>query len=100
MLGGTFIAITALGLAAGRRRAGASPRRALAWMTAAFGLGQIIGPVVAGYLADWTGDFFVASVTAALVLVAAAWIAFGARSMPVIAVSQPARPTSGPDHAV
>lgn len=100
LLGGTFIAITALGLAAGRRRAGASPRRALAWMTAAFGLGQIIGPVVAGYLADWTGDFFVASVTAALVLVAAAWIAFGARSMPVIAVSQPARPTSGPDHAV
>ena len=78
LLGGTFIAATALGLTAGRRLAGAAPRRALALMTAAFGTGQVVGPVVAGYLADWTGDFFAASACAAVILLAAAAIALGA----------------------
>lgn len=74
LLGGTFIAATALGLVAGRRLAGDAPRRVLALMTAAFGTGQIIGPVVAGYLADWTGDFLAASACAAAVLLLAAAI--------------------------
>lgn len=80
LLGGTFIAATSLGLAAGRRLAEAAPRRALALMTAAFGVGQIVGPIVAGVLADWTGDFFAASVVAAAVLVASAIVALAARS--------------------
>lgn len=79
LLGGTFIAVTSLGLSLGRQLAGAAPRRALALMTAAFGLGQVIGPVVAGRLADWTGDFTAASVVAAATLVAAALVALAAR---------------------
>jgi predicted MFS family arabinose efflux permease len=79
LLGGTFIAATALGLAAGRRLASAAPRRMLALMTAAFGIGQIIGPIVAGYLADWTGDFLAASVVAAAMLLVAAAVALPAR---------------------
>ncbi len=74
LLGGTFISATALGLVAGRRLAGEAPRRVLALMTAAFGTGQIIGPIVAGYLADWTGDFLAASACAAAVLLLAAAI--------------------------
>jgi predicted MFS family arabinose efflux permease len=69
LLGGTVFAITALGLQAGRALAPQSPRRVLAVMTAAFGVGQILGPIAAGYVAEWTGDFVLASMAAALVLV-------------------------------
>jgi len=78
LLGGTFVAITALGLQMARQLAGDSPRRALALMTAAFGTGQIIGPLVAGWLADASGSYFYASVIASLCLVASGWLAWDA----------------------
>jgi MFS family permease len=80
LLGGTFVAITALGLQAGRMLAGPSPRKALAIMTAAFGTGQIVGPVVAGLVADHTGGFFWPSMLAALALVVSAGLAMVSRA--------------------
>ncbi|TJX60670.1 MAG: YbfB/YjiJ family MFS transporter, partial [Mesorhizobium sp.] len=59
----------ALGLQAARQQAPKSPRRIFALMTASFGLGQIIGPIAAGLLAQASGDFFLASIVAAAVLV-------------------------------
>jgi predicted MFS family arabinose efflux permease len=64
-LGGTFMGITALGLMAARTLSSGDSRRVLAMMTAAFGLGQIIGPVVAGYAFDLTGSFLLPSMAAA-----------------------------------
>ncbi len=72
LLGGTFMGMTALGLVGARQMAGGDPRRVLALMTAAFGLGQIIGPVFAGMLHDATGSFLGASLTAAGALILAA----------------------------
>jgi predicted MFS family arabinose efflux permease len=82
LLGGTFIAITSAGLQAGRLLAGRSPRRVFALMTASFGLGQIIGPVAAGYAADWSGGFLLPSLGAAGVLLLAAALALTAKAQP------------------
>lgn len=69
LFGATFLAITAYGLQIGRRLSPDSPRRILALMTASFGVGQIIGPVVAGWIAQVTGNFVLPTIIAAVVLV-------------------------------
>ena len=72
LLGGTFMGITALGLIHARDLAAGDPRRLLALMTAAFGLGQMIGPTFAGVVHDRGGDFTAPSLAAAAALVVAA----------------------------
>lgn len=72
LLGGTFMGITALGLIEARRLTSGDPRRILALMTAAFGLGQIVGPSFAGVLFDISGSFLLPSMAAAGALLVAA----------------------------
>jgi predicted MFS family arabinose efflux permease len=81
LVGGTFMGLTALGLVRGRELAqeasnGRDPRRVMAAMTGAFGVGQIIGPALAGVLSDALGGFAVPSTAAAGALVLAAWLAW------------------------
>ena len=71
LLGATFMGITALGLAEARRSS-SNPGRAVAVMTAAFGVGQIVGPTFAGTLFEATGSLALPSVIAAGALVVAA----------------------------
>jgi MFS family permease len=75
LLGGTFMGLTALGLIAARDLAPADPRRWVGILTSAFGLGQIVGPVVAGYGFDLTGSFFLPSMLAVAALCVAAVLA-------------------------
>jgi predicted MFS family arabinose efflux permease len=75
LLGGTFMGITALGLVRARCLSSGDPRRTLAVMTAAFGLGQIVGPAFAGVIYDATGTFLVPSLAAASALLAGALLA-------------------------
>lgn len=79
LLGGTFMGITALGLMAARAVSGDESRRALAVMTASFGLGQIVGPVVAGYGFDLTESFLLPSLVAAFALFISASLTVGRR---------------------
>jgi predicted MFS family arabinose efflux permease len=75
LVGGTFMGLTALGLVRARTLATGDPRRVLALMTGAFGLGQIIGPTFAGLVSDQLGSFTVPSVTAVVALLVAAVLA-------------------------
>ncbi len=75
LLGGTFMGLTALGLVNARRLSVGDPRRNLALITAAFGLGQMIGPALAGVLHDGTGGYLAPSLMAVAALAAAAALA-------------------------
>lgn len=72
LLGGTFMALTAMGLQEAARRAGGDGRAIMALMTASFGLGQMIGPGMAGWLRDVAGTYTVPSLIAVGVLLTGA----------------------------
>ncbi|GAA4405369.1 YbfB/YjiJ family MFS transporter [Quisquiliibacterium transsilvanicum] len=80
LLGGTFMAITAVGLSTGRLLARGESGPTLGRMTAAFGLGQIVGPGLGGWLAERTGSFLAPSMLASATLVACALMVAKARS--------------------
>lgn len=74
LLGGTFAGVTALGMTAIRMLQTADARRDIALMTVSFGIGQAIGPILAGYTADLTGHFALATACAAVALLGSALI--------------------------
>jgi len=57
--GGTFLGVVALTLTEGNLRMPGDGRRAAALLTASFGVGQMLGPVFAGVLADLQEGFTV-----------------------------------------
>ena len=69
--GGTFLGIVAMTLAEGNQRMRGEGGRAAAFLTASFGVGQVLGPVLAGMLADLQQGF------ALPLMLAAACVALG-----------------------
>ena len=74
LVGGTFMGLTSLGLMRARELARADAGQAMAAVTGAFGVGQIVGPLLAGLLSDALGGFTAPSLLAAGALVVAAWL--------------------------
>jgi MFS family permease len=87
--GGTFLGIVALTLAEGNQRMGREGRRAAAFLTASFSVGQMLGPVIAGMLADRQEGF------ALPLLLAAASVALGSLFIAVDRRYQPRKPLRG-----
>jgi predicted MFS family arabinose efflux permease len=87
--GGTMLGIVTLAMAEGGRRAGKDARRSAAILTACFGAGQVLGPPIAGRIADARDGF------ALPLLMAAAAIAAGALLV-ALDSAYPPRPGGGP----
>ena len=68
LVGGTFMVITMAGMQEARRVAGFQARALMAAMTAAFALGQILGPALISILLQARGRFAAALVLAAALL--------------------------------
>ncbi|HEY6821508.1 MAG TPA: YbfB/YjiJ family MFS transporter [Burkholderiales bacterium] len=75
-VGGTFMVLTMIGMQEARRAAGDRARLLMAAMTSAFAAGQIAGPLLVAALAPRQGGFSLALATAALPLLAAAWLIY------------------------
>lgn len=78
-LGATFVALTSLGLDGARKLRVSNPQQTMAIMMAAFGIGQVVGPIAAGLMADLTGSFKLSSATAAVALIASAALVISTR---------------------
>ncbi len=74
LLGGTFGGITALGLSTARAAASHRAAQTVSVMTVAFSVGQLLGPALAGRLADGAGGFLWPSVLAGVLLLVAAML--------------------------
>ncbi len=68
LFGGTFTAIATLAFSVGREIAPGRGVQLVAAMTVMYGIGQVAGPVCAGYIAAYTGNFRLALALASLVL--------------------------------
>jgi predicted MFS family arabinose efflux permease len=72
LVGGTYMVVTMLGLREARRAADAEATSFIAVMTAAFAIGQIVGPLLVSAVAHRPRGFAAALLGAAAVLLLAA----------------------------
>lgn len=91
LFGGTFIGIVGLTLTIAGTLAGGRSGKTTALFTAAYGVGQIVGPAAAGLAAQATGGFSLALTgAAAVVALGGGLVALAARPRPPTAQERPA----------
>lgn len=71
LFGGTFMGIVTLALSEGASFAPAARARVVGFMTGVYGIGQIVGPALAGHFSARTGSYHIAVFIAAGAVVAA-----------------------------
>ncbi|MDB5802808.1 MAG: hypothetical protein JWN73_130 [Betaproteobacteria bacterium] len=81
-VGGTFMVITMAGIQEARRIGGAAAPRLVATMTAAFAIGQIVGPVTVPLFAALGGATALPSIVAAVALIASSIVLARGRVAP------------------
>ncbi|HYG91654.1 MAG TPA: YbfB/YjiJ family MFS transporter [Azospirillum sp.] len=79
LFGGTFVGIVTLSFTLGRELSGGASAKVVGALTAAYGLGQILGPLPAGIAVEHTGSFAAALIGASgVVALGAACLVLGA----------------------
>ncbi len=74
LFGGTFMGVAGLAMALGRILTPESPQRGIGLLTAAFGVGQMIGPAIAGGIATVAGSMLPALAGSGILVLAAAGV--------------------------
>ena len=74
LFGGTFMGIVALTLSIGKALKPGQSQKVIGMLTAIYGVGQILGPLVSGILSKNTGDFVSVLVMSALVVILGGFI--------------------------
>lgn len=69
LFGGTFMGIVSMVLVYGGRLGGSHPTKLMGLLTACFGIAQIIGPAIAGWMAEQQGNFDLPLILAAIITV-------------------------------
>jgi MFS family permease len=69
LFGGTFVGIVSLTLSMVGRYFPANPAKAMARLTISYGVGQIIAPMVAGFIADKTGTYLASLIMASVLMI-------------------------------
>jgi predicted MFS family arabinose efflux permease len=78
-IGGTFIVLTTAAMQEARHVAGNAAPRLMAAMTAAFAIGQLLGPLVVSALSSTAQALYAPSIAAAVLLIAGAGILIASR---------------------
>lgn len=84
LLGGTFMGLTALSFAVARELGPNAQERQIAILTTGSSVGQALGPLLGGALAEASGSFWSASALAAAALLLAAVLILASRPRPVV----------------
>jgi predicted MFS family arabinose efflux permease len=69
LFGGTFVGIVSLTLSMVGRYFPVNPAKAMARLTISYGVGQIIAPMVAGFIADKTGTYLASLIMASVLMI-------------------------------